>query len=145
MHVHSSLAIGPHNLTVDNSIQHSVLHLYKYTRECVRAYVSKRAKFSMLQIQTQAGLSLSLQQLATGPMARSSSPVRSKFSAQVHVGPEAQSVSCSAHRVSFQGVKRWRRAVGHPPPSRAGVTEKVLVSLAGIVGSNPVGSMSVCC
>jgi len=38
----------------------------------------------------------------------------------------------SAHQMSFQRVKRWGRGVDHPPPSRAGVTEKFLVSLQGL-------------
>ena len=74
-------------------------------------------------------------------MARISNPVTSKFSAPVQVGPrDPPSLVHNAHRVSFQGVKRSGRDADHPPPSRAGVTENVIVSLAGIVGSNPAGS-----
>jgi hypothetical protein len=50
----------------------------------------------------------------------------------------------SAHRVSFHGVKRSGRGVDYPPPSTAGVTQKFLISLAGIVGSNATGGVEVC-
>ena len=46
-------------------------------------------------------------------------PVEVIFSASIQTGPGAQPVSYTMDNGSFPGLKRPRRVVEHPPPSRA--------------------------
>ena len=41
---------------------------------------------------------------------------RERFSAPVHIGPEAHPTSCTMGAGSFPGVKQPERGVDHPPP-----------------------------
>ena len=49
-----------------------------------------------------------------------------KFPPPIQTGPEGpSSFLYKGHRISFRGVKRPRRGVNHPPPSKAEVKDRV--------------------
>jgi len=52
-------------------------------------------------------------------------PVGARFSAPVQISSEAHPVSYTMGTGSFPGVKRPGRGVDHPPPSSAGVNERI--------------------
>jgi len=61
-------------------------------------------------------------------------PVWVRFSAPAQTGPGVHSASCTMCTGSFPGVKRTGRGIDHPPPSSAGVQERVELYISSLLG-----------
>jgi hypothetical protein len=124
--------------------QHTAIRLYNYM--CVRACVCVKTCEIKQGINSNSGRNIAIATVTRYGLYGSVFELREAeiFCARSGRPHSPPGLLHNAHRVSFPGVEPSGRGINHPPPSRTGIKEKVLVSLAGIAASNPAGGKDVC-